>query len=102
MQFRYSDEVALALESRSRVFALESTVITHGLPYPINLETANRLEAIVREGGAVPATIAVFDAEFFLGLDPSKIERLANKTDVQKTSRRDLAIASARRLTCAT
>ena len=102
MQFRYSDEVALALESRSPVVALESTVISHGLPYPINLETAHRLEALVREGGAVPATIAVFDGEFFVGLDRSQIERLANTTDVRKISRRDLAIASARRLTCAT
>jgi pseudouridine-5'-phosphate glycosidase len=102
MRLRLSDEVSSALEAGSPVVALESTVISHGLPHPHNLETANRLETIVREGGAVPATIAGFDGEFFVGLDSKQIERLAEAKDVRKISRRDLAIAAAQRLTCAT
>jgi pseudouridine-5'-phosphate glycosidase len=102
MHFRLSDKVAAALEDRSPVVALESTVISHGLPYPQNLETANELEAIIRKAGAVPATIAVFDGEFCVGLTNEQIEYLATHADIRKISRRDLAIAAAKRLTCAT
>jgi len=102
MQLKISSDVRQALDAQDPIVALESTVIAHGLPYPQNLETANRLEEIVREAGATPATIAVFDGEFCVGLDASQIELLATSQDVRKISRRDLPIAAAKKLTCAT
>jgi pseudouridine-5'-phosphate glycosidase len=102
MDLHLSDEVAAALKAGSPVVALESTVISHGLPFPQNLETANRMEQAVRDGGATPATIAVFDGEFYAGLLPEQIEHLATAKDIRKISRRDLAIAAAKKLTCAT
>jgi pseudouridine-5'-phosphate glycosidase len=98
----FNEEVATALENKSAVVALESTVIAHGLPYPKNLETAQNLEKIVRENGATPATIAVFDGEFHVGLSESQIERLATDKNIRKISRRDLPVAVAKRLNCAT
>ena len=102
MQLRLSEEVAAAIKTNASVVALESTVISHGLPHPQNLETANRLEQIVRETGAIPATIAVFDGEFCIGLTQDQIEHLAVGENIRKISRRDLSVAVARRLTCAT
>jgi pseudouridine-5'-phosphate glycosidase len=102
MQLNFSDEVAAALGSHKPVVALESTVIAHGLPYPQNLETALKLEQIVREGGATPATVAVFDGEFCVGLEQKQIERLATDNAIRKISRRDLAVAAANKLNCAT
>ena len=102
MQLRLSEEVAAAIKTDASVVALESTVISHGLPHPQNLETANRLEQIVRETGAIPATIAVFDGEFCIGLTQDQIEHLAVGKNIRKISRRDLSVAVARRLTCAT
>ena len=78
MKLKFNEEVDEALENQKPVVALESTVIAHGLPYPQNLETASRLEKIVRENGAIPATIAVFDGEFHVGLNDTQIEQLAN------------------------
>jgi len=72
------------------------------LPYPKNLETAQNLERIIRENGAVPATIAVFDGDFCVGLDSDKIEQLATDENVRKISRRDLPVAVGRKLNCAT
>ena len=89
----FNKEVADALENKKPVVALESTVIAHGLPYPKNLETAQNLEKIVRENGAVPATIAVFDGEFHVGLNENQINRLATEKDIRKISRRDLPVA---------
>src|SRR6187455_2477215 len=86
-----SDEVAAALAAGRPVVALESTLITHGLPWPINLETANAAELAVRESGAVPATIAVWKGVPTIGLSPDQIGELARTTDVLKASRRDLA-----------
>lgn len=97
-----STEVSDAIRNGSPVVALESTVIAHGLPYPHNLETAKKLEQIVRENGAVPATIAVFGGEFFVGLSAGQIEQLATRKDIRKISRRDLPIAVANKLDCAT
>jgi len=97
-----SDEVASAIRDSRPVVALESTVIAHGLPYPQNLETAQKLESIIREQGAVPATVAVFNGVFCVGIDQSQIERLATEPNIRKISRRDLPIAVARRLDCAT
>ena len=93
MKLNYSNEVQTALEQRKPVVALESTVITHGLPYPANRETALAMETSVRESGAIPATIAVLQGEITVGLSPEQIEYLAKATDVRKCSRRDLPIA---------
>ena len=90
------EEVRIALESNRPVVALESTVIAHGLPRPQNLNTANRLEQIVREGGAIPATIAMLSGELRVGLESSEVELLAYYDDIRKLSVRDLAIATAR------
>lgn len=102
MKLKLNDEVADAINESKPIVALESTVIAHGLPYPQNLKTALGLESIIRAGGAVPATIAVFDGEFCVGLDGSQIERLATEKDIRKISRRDLAIAVAGQMNCAT
>ncbi|HET6978108.1 MAG TPA: pseudouridine-5'-phosphate glycosidase [Pyrinomonadaceae bacterium] len=89
-------EVANALREQRAVVALESTVIAHGLPRPQNLETANRLEAVVREGGATPATMAILDGKLTAGLDENQIRLLADSRDIRKISTRDIAIAVAR------
>ncbi len=102
MNLKLSTEVADAIRDGSPVVALESTVIAHGLPYPQNIETATKLEQIVRESGAVPATIAVFGGEFYVGLTRDQIEQLATRKDIRKISRRDLSIAVANKLDCAT
>ena len=80
--------------------ALESTVISHGLPYPDNLKLAQEMEAIIRRHGAVPATVGVIGGELIAGLSPQQIERLAtaSETEVHKVSRRDLPIVVARKL----
>ncbi|RIH81996.1 Pseudouridine-5'-phosphate glycosidase [Meiothermus luteus] len=83
---RLHPEVAKALQSRKPVVALESTVITHGLPRPTNLELAQTLEAIVREAGAVPATIAVVKGQVAVGLEPEELEALAKDEGAEKAS----------------
>jgi pseudouridylate synthase len=95
-------EVASAIEANRPVVALESTVIAHGLPRPLNLETARRLEAIVREGGATPATIAIIEGKLCAGLTDEQLNLLAEGADIKKVSSRDLALAVARRWTGAT
>ncbi|MBK7394119.1 MAG: pseudouridine-5'-phosphate glycosidase [Chloracidobacterium sp.] len=102
MKLSILEEVSRAIEQRQPVVALESTVIAHGLPYPQNIETAMKCEAAVRDGGAVPATIAVFSGEFCVGLNRDQIEQLAIRKDIRKISRRDLPIAVANKLDCAT
>src|SRR5436305_10494147 len=99
---KLSEEVADAVRDGRAVVALESTVIAHGLPRPQNLETAHRLEQIVREEGVTPATIAVSDGKLCVGLDEHQIEFLAHSVDIKKLSTRDLAIAVARRWNGAT
>ncbi|MFN2481142.1 MAG: pseudouridine-5'-phosphate glycosidase [Pyrinomonadaceae bacterium] len=94
--FNYSAEVERALRDERPVVALESTVIAHGLPRPQNLETARRLEAIVREGGATPATIAVVGGRILVGLEPAQLEHIAASRTVHKLSTRDLPVAVAR------
>lgn len=86
-----SREVAEAQAARGPVVALESTIITHGMPYPANVETALALEAAVRAEGATPATIAVLDGRLAAGLDAEDLDRLGRANDVAKASRRDLA-----------
>lgn len=102
MKINLSDEITDAINSNLSVVALESTVIAHGLPYPQNLETARNVEKIIRDGGAIPATIAVFGGECFVGLDDTQIEKLATDKNIRKISPRDLAIAAAKKLDCAT
>jgi len=102
MKLKYTQEVADALNEKRPVVALESTVIAHGLPYPQNVDTAWSLESIVRDNGAVPATIAVFGGEFCVGLAPDQIEQLAVRKDIRKISRRDLSIIVAGKVDCAT
>ncbi len=98
-----SGEVETALAGGKPVVALESTIITHGMPYPANLETALAVEAVVRENGAVPATIAVIDGKLHAGLDADVIERLAKVEDgVVKASGRDLAVAMVKGQTAGT
>jgi pseudouridine-5'-phosphate glycosidase len=92
---KLNPEIASALASNSAVVALESTVISHGLPRPLNLETAQRLEQIVLEGGATPATIAVLNGKLCIGLNAQQLDRLASSKEVKKLSTRDLAIAVA-------
>ncbi|HEY5838187.1 MAG TPA: pseudouridine-5'-phosphate glycosidase [Pyrinomonadaceae bacterium] len=95
-------EVALALTANQPVVALESTVIAHGLPRPQNLETAVRLEEIVRAENSTPATIAVIEGKLCVGLDGEQRELIANESDIKKLSTRDLPIAVARRWNGAT
>ncbi len=91
-----SPDIEAALAAKRAVVALESTVIAHGLPRPQNLETAQRVEQIVRDQGATPATIAVLDGQLCVGLNQQQIERVANRDDIRKLSTRDQAIAVAR------
>jgi pseudouridine-5'-phosphate glycosidase len=87
----FSDEVADALAAARPVVALESTIITHGMPYPENVETARAVEAVVREEGAVPATIAVIGGRLKVGLGVSELDRLGQARGVVKATRRDLS-----------
>ena len=90
-------EVAASLTNKSAVVALESTVIAHGLPRPTNLETAQRLEEIVRDSRAVPATIGILSGKLKAGLDAREIRKLAEEENIRKVSTRDLPIAVAER-----
>ncbi|WP_430242134.1 pseudouridine-5'-phosphate glycosidase [Neorhizobium sp. DAR64861/K0K2] len=99
---KLSPEVADALANGGAIVALESTIITHGMPYPANLETALSVEAVVRENGAVPATIAVIDGELRVGLEHDELEKLAQAKGVVKASGRDLAVAMVRGQTAGT
>lgn len=89
-------EVERALSEKGAVVALESTVIAHGLPRPQNLQTAQRLETVVREGSAVPATIAILDGKLSAGINDDQLQLLANGNDIRKISTRDISIAVAR------
>jgi pseudouridine-5'-phosphate glycosidase len=95
-------EVANALNDRRPVVALESTVIAHGLPRPQNLQTANRLQEIVRQADAVPATIAIIEGKLTAGLDDDQLSLLANRNGIKKISTRDISLAVAQGSTGAT
>lgn len=97
-----SDEVQQALQQGSAVVALESTLIAHGLPYPVNEETAHAAEQAIRAVGAVPATIAVLAGVPTVGLSPAQMAELARSPSVQKASRRDLGAVIALQQTAAT
>ena len=93
--FKTSPEVAAALKSDQPIVALESTIISHGLPRPSNLTVAREVEEIVRSRGAVPATIAVLDGVVHIGLTDEQLIEIANRDDIAKASSRDLAIVAA-------
>lgn len=99
---RYSAAVARALKDKSPVVALESTIITHGLPRPKNLEVALEVEQIVTETGATPATIAIIDGQIHIGLQPDQLTQIANDENILKASIRDLAIISTQKKSAAT
>ncbi|MGB0662041.1 MAG: pseudouridine-5'-phosphate glycosidase [Mangrovicoccus sp.] len=98
----YSAEVTQAIAEKRPVVALESTIITHGMPYPENVETARKVEDCVRENGAIPATIAVLDGVLHIGLEPAELTQLAEAEEVAKLSRADLAVCLAQKSTGAT
>ncbi|GAA2862974.1 pseudouridine-5'-phosphate glycosidase [Actinoplanes cyaneus] len=99
---RYGEHVTRARRDGRPVVALESTIISHGLPHPDNLRVAREIEQTVRDNGAVPATIGMIGGELIVGLDDAQIEHLALAGDVAKLSVRDLAIAAAKRADGAT
>jgi len=91
-RLKVSPDVAAALSAGRAVVALESTIITHGMPYPQNLEMAGKVEAIVRDGGATPATVAIMDGAFHVGLTEADLQKLAETgMAAAKASRRDVA-----------
>lgn len=99
---KLSKEVAEAIKANKPIVALESTIISHGLPRPSNLEVALQCEAIVRQEGAVPATIALLDGKVLVGLEASELDAIANRDDISKASIRDLAIIIAQGKSAAT
>ena len=92
MYIRVSEEVKKALEENRPVVALESTIISHGMPYPQNVVTALNVEKIVRENGCVPATIGIIDGVGVVGMSPSEIEEFGKRKDIIKASTRDLPV----------
>src|SRR5688500_20014780 len=86
-------EIAPDVAAAQAVVALESTVIAHGLPRPTNLQTAHRVEQIVREAGATPATVGIFEGKLKVGLNEAEIRKLAEDDNIRKVSTRDLPIA---------
>ncbi|MEN9736600.1 MAG: hypothetical protein RL129_1311 [Actinomycetota bacterium] len=99
---KLSAEVEAALKAGKPIVALESTIISHGLPRPSNLEVALECERIVRDAGAVPATIALLDGKILVGLERPELEAIANRDDISKASIRDLAIIVAQGKSAAT
>jgi pseudouridine-5'-phosphate glycosidase len=99
---KLSAEVSAAIKAGKPIVALESTIISHGLPRPSNLEVALECERIVRDAGAVPATIALLDGKILVGLERSELEAIANRDDISKASIRDLAIVVAQGKSAAT
>ena len=99
---KYSAAVARALKDKSPVVALESTIITHGLPRPKNLEVALEVEQIVTDAGATPATIAIIDGQIHIGLESDQLKQIANDENILKASIRDLAIISTQNKSAAT
>lgn len=95
-------EVQDALQNNKPVVALESTIIAHGMPYPQNVETAREVESIVRNQGAIPATIAILNGKLCVGLDEQQLEQLGNSKDVWKVSIRDMAYVVSNKLAGAT
>ncbi len=102
MHIRVSEEVKKALKENRGVIALESTIISHGMPYPRNVETALNCEKIIRENGCVPATIGIIDGVGVIGMSEEEIEEFGKRKGIAKVSRRDLPIVVAKKLWGAT
>lgn len=94
---KINEEVRLALQSGKAVVALESTIISHGMPYPKNVETAREVERAVRDNGAVPATIGIIDGEIVVGMNDEELELFGKTKGIAKVSKRDLPIVVARK-----
>jgi pseudouridine-5'-phosphate glycosidase len=99
---KINPEVAKALKENRPVVALESTIISHGMPYPKNVQTALEVEKVIRDHGAVPATIGIIDGEPIVGMTPDEIEQFGKRKVVLKVSRRDLPVVYAKKLWGAT
>lgn len=99
---KISNEVQHALKNNIPVVALESTIISHGMPYPKNVETALLVEKTIRDNGAIPATIGIIDGEAIVGMNPEEIEQFGKRKGIKKVSRRDLPIVYAKKLWGAT
>lgn len=99
---KINPEVKKALDEGTPVVALESTIISHGMPYPQNIEMAKTVESIIRENGAIPATIAILNGELKVGLNPEELEYLGKSDSVLKASRRDLPFIVSKKLDGAT
>ena len=99
---KINPEVLEALHENRPVVALESTIISHGMPYPKNVETALKVEQVIRDHGAVPATIGIIDGEPIVGMTPEEIEQFGKRKGVLKVSRRDLPVVYAKKLWGAT
>lgn len=97
-----NEEVSDALHQKKPIVVLESTIISHGMPYPNNLSTALEVEHIIREEGATPATIALYQGKIHIGLTKAIMEHLAESKEVIKASRRDIAYTLSRKLTAST
>lgn len=95
-------EVQAALSANKPVVALESTIISHGMPYPQNIETAKQVEAIIRENGAIPATIGILNGKMKVGLTEEELNYMGKGTDILKVSRRDLPFVLAKKYNGAT
>jgi len=94
---RIRKDVENALKDKAAVVALESTIISHGMPYPANVSTALSVEKIISRAGALPATIGIIDGDIVIGLSADEVEQFAMRKDVVKVSRRDLPIVTARK-----
>lgn len=94
---KINPEVLKALKENKPVVALESTIISHGMPYPKNVETALRVEKVIRDNGAVPATIGIIDGDAIVGMTPEQIEEFGKRKGIKKVSRRDMPIVFAKK-----
>lgn len=99
---RVSNEVLYAIKENKPVVALESTIISHGMPYPKNVQTALLVEEEIRKHGAIPATIGIIDGEPVVGMSPEEIEEFGKRKGIVKVSRRDLPVIYAKKLWAAT
>ena len=99
---KINPEVLNALNNNQPVVALESTIISHGMPYPKNVQTALAVEKVIRDHGAVPATIGIIDGDAIVGMTPEQIEEFGKRKGIIKVSRRDLPVVYAKKLWAAT
>ena len=100
MRLKVSKEVQEALKNNLPVVALESTIISHGMPYPKNVETALLVEKTIRDNGAIPATIGIINGECIVGLSEEEIELFGKTPGIVKVSRRDLPIVTSKNVGC--